>query len=96
MASVEHDNRYVRWSWTGGVIPAATVDSLLADLPLGLLRLKGWIDAGEQRLLVQVVGTRTSAAPSASGVAGSRLEAIAVSGEFDPHALTARFDASVG
>jgi G3E family GTPase len=96
MAAVEHDNRYVRWSWTGGVIPAATVDSLLADLPLGLLRLKGWIDAGEQRLLVQVVGTRTSAAPSASGVAGSRLEAIAVSGEFDPHALTARFDASVG
>jgi G3E family GTPase len=96
MASVEHHNRYVRWSWTGGVIPAATVDSLLADLPLGLLRLKGWIDAGEQRLLVQVVGTRTSAAPSASGVAGSRLEAIAVSGEFDPHALTARFDASVG
>ena len=96
MASAEHDDRYVRWSWIGGVIPAASVDSLLADLPLGLLRLKGWIDTGEQQLLVQVVGPTTSAAPSASGVEGSRLEAIAVSGEFDPHALTARFDAAVG
>mgnify|MGYP003690974253 FL=1 len=68
----------------------------IRDRPLGLLRLKGWIDTGEQQLLVQVVGPTTSAAPSASGVEGSRLEAIAVSGEFDPHALTARFDAAVG
>ena len=96
MASAAHDDRYIRWSWIGGVIPAAHVDSLLADLPLGLLRLKGWIDTGEQQLLVQVVGPTTSAAPSASGVEGSRLEAIAVSGDFDPHALTARFDAAVG
>jgi G3E family GTPase len=96
VAPASHDDQYVRWSWIGGVIPAANVDKLLAGLPRGLLRLKGWIDTGDQHLLVQVVGPTTSVAPGVSGVYGSRLEAIAVRGEFDTDAFTARFDAALG
>lgn len=94
-ARAAHADQYVRWSWIGGVIPAANVNDLLADLPPGLLRLKGWIDTGDQHVLVQVVGRTTSAEPGVSAVPGSRLEAIAVSGGFDTDAFTARFNAAL-
>lgn len=94
-APASHDELYVRWSWVGGVVPVSNVDDLLADLPPGLLRLKGWIDTGDQHLLVQVVGRTATAEPGVSDVSGSRLEAIAVTGEFDAHAFTARFDAAL-
>ena len=93
-APVDHDEHYLRWSWIGGVILAANVGDLLAELPGGLLRLKGWIDTGDEHLLVQVVGASTSTVQADSGARGSRLEAIALRGGFDADAFTARFDAA--
>ncbi len=94
-ASAGHDDRYVRWAWTGGTISAELLAALLDDLPAGLLRLKGWIATDEGHVLVQAVGRTVTSTPVSTSTPGSRLEAIGVRGHLDIDALTSRFDAAV-
>ena len=90
----DHDDRYVRWAWTGAMIRAERLEELLGELPEGLLRLKGWVgtDAGDR--LVQAVGRTATATIVSSERPGSRLEAIGLRGQLDVDALTELFDAA--
>ncbi len=90
----DHDDRYVRWAWAGGIMRAERLEELLSELPEGLLRLKGWIatEAGDR--LVQGVGRTATATIASSVLPGSRLEAIGLRGQLDVDALTGRFDAA--
>lgn len=82
------DHRYERWAWSQtGMVEPGSLDAFLADLPTGLLRLKGVVevrrDEGTTAMLVQVVGTTISSTEVADvGLLG--LEAIGVRGLFDP------------
>lgn len=90
-----HDDRYVRWEWTGGIIETVRLEELLGQLPVGLLRLKGWIVTEEGGRLVQGVGRTASSTPTAATPAGCRLVAIGVRQQLDVDALTAQFDAAI-
>ena len=90
----DHDDRYVRWAWTGGIISAERLEELLGELPEGLLRLKGWIATEADDRLVQAVGRTATATIVSSDRTGSRLEAIGLRGQLDVDALTGRFDAA--
>ncbi len=87
-SDVPADHRYERWSWTpSGAVPQQSLDAFLAQLPPGLLRLKGVVevrsDAGTKATLVQVVGSTVSTTTVAD--AGFRgVEAIGIRGVFEP------------
>ena len=74
-----HRDRYDSWSWTSTEpVPRAALDRFVADLPAGLLRVKGWVrlDDGTS-VILQVVGRRVDVTPTTSTDA-SELVAIAV------------------
>lgn len=85
--SVVVDERYVRWAWTpAGPIDRSALDAFLADLPSGLLRLKGVIEIRTEdattAVLIQVVGSSIQLTTFASSDVGG-VEAIGVRGVFD-------------
>lgn len=83
------DDRYSRWSWRQtGSIARDALDAFLAELPPGLLRLKGVVSLAPSdperpsSVLVQVVGSSVSVTTTdISGVGG--LEAIGLLEVFD-------------
>jgi len=81
------DHRYERWAWRPiGPVDPSSLDAFLAELPHGLLRLKGVVEvsteAGVVARLVHVVGTTISSTVIADvGFVG--LEAIGIRGVFD-------------
>ena len=81
------DLRYERWAWRqSDPVAARSLDAFIAELPPGLLRLKGVVDVheGDTRTtrLVQVVGTAVSSTEVADmGFFG--LEAIGIRDVFD-------------
>lgn len=85
--SVVVDERYVRWAWTpAGPIDRSALDAFLAELPSGLLRLKGVIEIRAEdattAVLVQVVGSSIQLTTLASSDVDG-VEAIGVRGVFD-------------
>lgn len=92
--STSADERYERWAWTPvGPVARQALDAFLADLPPGLLRLKGVVNVdigiGSTATLVQVVGNAISLSVVAD-LGSMGLEAVGVRGVFDP----ARIEAS--
>lgn len=86
-----HAGPYVSWSWTGGPVATATLSEFAADLPGGLLRLKGVVVTDDgTAYTVQVVGRRMTLTP-ARPATGSRLVAIGLRGQLDVSLLAARF-----
>jgi G3E family GTPase len=85
-----HLDPYVSWSWSSPApVPRAALEGFLADLPAGLLRVKGRLRLDDgSGVVLQIVGRRVDLTPSPS-VDTSELVAIAVRGTIgtDPFAL---------
>ena len=91
--SDEHEDLYLRWSRRGDLpFGRAELTARLADLPPGLLRLKGFLRLEEDKdwTLLQVVGARAELEPLAKAPASlqeTTLVAIGLRGRLDPAAL---------
>ena len=82
---------YVTWHFARSTpVERAQVDDFLAGLPAAVLRGKGFFrvrtESGEQTLLYQQVGQRTTLTPD-SDRAGTRIVMIGLEAELDPGAL---------
>ncbi len=91
-----HEDQYIRWSWQSSEpLRRADLESALAALPSGVLRLKGIVTlAGEAGAwAVQCVGSRWSITPHLSGE-GTRLVAIALKPQITREALDGLFGLS--
>ena len=82
------DHPYVRWSWSqSGPVTRQSLDAFVADLPPGLLRLKGVVEVrgekGSAATLLQVVGATVSLSV-VTDLGFTGLEAIGVRDVFDP------------
>ncbi|HSL73538.1 MAG TPA: CobW family GTP-binding protein [Ilumatobacteraceae bacterium] len=75
----DHRDRYVSWSWSSTEpVPRSVLDRFVADLPAGLLRVKGWVGLDDgTSVVLQVVGRRVDVTSSTSTEA-SQLVAIAI------------------
>lgn len=93
----EHEDIYFRWSLNADLaFEREELSARLADLPPGLLRLKGFVrlkgDAGW--MLLQIVGRRVDIEPLKQAPASAEkttLVAIGVKGQLDPDALDRLF-----
>jgi len=71
-------HRYQTWSWTGGAVPSAHLDSILRDLPNGIARLKGVVAVdAEYCVVVQVVGNDVSIEPADTSLRPTGMVALA-------------------
>lgn len=82
------DDLYVRWTWRqSGPVTRRSLDAFVADLPPGLLRLKGVVevrsDDGTVTTMVQVVGSAIST-NEVEDVGLRGIEAIGIRDLFDP------------
>jgi G3E family GTPase len=73
-----HHDRYVSWSWSSTEpVERVALDRFVADLPAGLLRVKGSVRLDDGTgVILQIVGRRVDMTPSASPET-SQLVAIA-------------------
>jgi G3E family GTPase len=88
----DHLDPYVTWEWAGGnVVTRAGLDAFLRDLPVGVLRLKGFVTLDDgSTIVVQRVGERSTVEQRASGSTDieSALVAISIRDLVDPASLT--------
>ncbi len=82
-----HDGRYVTWSTTpSGPVSRGALETMLAQLDPGVLRLKGWVTLDDRSsVFVQVVGPNVEIRPVPAG-APPMLVAIALAGTPSPFA----------
>ena len=94
--SHSHEDQYIRWSWESGApLRRANLESALAALPSGVLRLKGIVALADEAgaWAVQCVGSRWSITPHPSS-GGTRLVAIGLKSQITREALDALFGLS--
>ncbi len=84
----DHDELYVTGSWTSAVpVGRSQLDEFLAELPPGLLRLKGVVELSDDTAVnVDVVGRSVEVTTATPGTPRTtRLVAIGLRHIFDPH-----------
>ena len=88
----EHAVRYTTWAWSSdGAVPRAGLDAFLAEVPPGVLRLKGIVALSDGApVVIQRVGRRSHVRPIdvAQHDAACTLTAVGLREELDPAALT--------
>ena len=90
----DHDETFAAWYWTSDqAIDPVRLRDALKHLPRGLLRAKGVLSDGTDRIVVQVVGKRVQAmSEPGSPPSQSRMVAIARTGAVDTKTLADLFD----
>jgi G3E family GTPase len=87
-----HDERYASWSWSAGQpLDLHAVERFVAELPAGVLRLKGQVAISDGSVVgVDVVGARRSVTAATGGPSSeSHLVAIGLRDLLDPDVLDA-------
>jgi G3E family GTPase len=88
----QHADRYVTWDWRAGDdVTRSGLEAFLAELPAGVLRLKGFVTLDDgTTVVVQRVGRRAAVAHAAGDAveAGCVLVAIGLRELVDPESLT--------
>ena len=98
-SGMAHDVLYESWSWQSDSVPSVeTLERALANLPTGLLRVKGLLVSADGKEAWEIQGTagaaalRKRTAPDGARP-GLRLVAIGLKGRFDRASLERRFRA---